>query len=187
MSQINDLSNHFLIAMPNLMDPNFSHGVTYMCEHNEEGALGILINQPLGLYLGDIFMQMGINSTNQDVKELPVLFGGPIHPDRGFIIHRPTGIWRSSLEITPDITVTTSQDILEAIAMGGGPNEFLIALGYAGWAHNQLEQEMANNTWLSCTASNDILFKTPIHKRWEAAAALIGIDINSLSSDIGHA
>ncbi|MBS0358816.1 MAG: YqgE/AlgH family protein [Proteobacteria bacterium] len=181
------LTNHFLIAMPSLQDPYFRQSVTYICEHNENGAFGIIINHPINLRLEHVFEQMEIKSENETLKQMPVLLGGPIHQERGFIIHRPSGIWRSSINTAPDICVTTSQDILQAIAENKGPEEFLVALGYAGWGEKQLEQEILSNSWLCCPANTNIIFETPMTERWANAAKLLGIDINQLSGDAGHA
>lgn len=181
------LTNHFLIAMPTLTDPYFTHAVAYICEHNQNGAIGIVINQPLDLHLVDVFKQMEITSLNENIENLPVLCGGPTHPERGFVIHTPGGIWRSSLEMTSEISVTTSRDILEAIAQNKGPVEAIISLGYASWTAGQLEQEIINNFWLTCPVNTNVLFKLPFAERWTAAMALLGIDTNMLSSDIGHA
>ncbi|MEE9451498.1 MAG: YqgE/AlgH family protein [Gammaproteobacteria bacterium] len=188
MDQESSLRNHLLIAMPAMRDPNFHHTVTYICEHNENGAIGIIINRPMTLQLQYIFDQMNISSSsNQTSGEAPVLFGGPIQHDRGFIIHRPAGHWNASLAVTEDIAITTSQDILQAIAKNEGPDDILVALGYAGWGAQQLEQEMLNNTWLSCPANMELLFETPFTQRWQGSGTLMGIDLNTLSGDAGHA
>lgn len=173
--------------MPTLTDPYFSHAVAYICEHNENGAIGIVINHPMELNLGDVFRQMDIPSEEKDLAASPVLCGGPVHPERGFVIHTPGGTWRSSLEMNTEICVTTSRDILQAIAKHTGPKDAIITLGYANWTAGQLEQEIINNFWLACPVNTDILFKTPYEKRWEAAVHLLGIDIVNLSSQIGHA
>jgi len=181
------LSNHFLIAMPALADPNFVHTVTYLCEHNEEGAMGIVINRPLKVTLAEILDHMGIEPSPQVDGSTPIFMGGPVQPERGFVIHSPVGAWESSLQVTSEIAVTTSRDILTAIAHGEGPAHYQIHLGYAGWGAGQLEQEMADNAWLSGPADSEILFERAVAERWTAAARLIGIDLNLLSSDAGHA
>lgn len=181
------LNNHFLIAMPNLTDPYFAHAVTYICEHNANGAIGIVINQPLQVGLSEVFQQMEINVVDKDIGTLPVLCGGPVHPERGFVIHKPNGKWRSSIEMNHEIAVTTSRDILQAIAEKKGPTEVVISLGYASWTAGQLEQEIANNFWLTVLADTEILFKLPFADRWHAAMRLLGIDPNFLASDVGHA
>jgi len=181
------LANHFLIAMPGLADPNFFHTVTYLCEHNEDGAMGIVINRPLDMRLGDVLAHIGLDASDPFAPDLPVFQGGPVQAERGFIIHQPLGDWEATLPVTGDIGVTASQDILAAIAAGRGPRHTLIALGYAGWGPGQLEQEMADNAWLSGPADPRIIFDTPVERRWEAAAGLLGVDLNLLSGDAGHA
>jgi putative transcriptional regulator len=187
MSDTASLRNHFLIAMPALADPNFSHTVTYICEHNEEGAMGIVINRHMPITLAEVLEQMGIEPSSRLDTSVSVHEGGPVQPEHGFVIHSPVGAWESSLNITDDIAVTTSRDILAAIGHNEGPQHYLIALGYAGWGPGQLEQEMAENAWLSGPASPEILFELPLEQRWAAAAAKLGIDLNLLSSEIGHA
>ncbi|OGT32251.1 MAG: hypothetical protein A2W28_01525 [Gammaproteobacteria bacterium RBG_16_51_14] len=183
-----NLTNHFLIAMPGLADPNFYRTVTYICAHNDEGAMGIVINRPLDLELRDVLEQMNIQSKNEKIGKIPVYQGGPVHTDRGFILHRPPmKEWESSIIIEDDICVTTSRDILQAIADGEGPEQSLVALGYAGWAAGQLEQEIMDNIWLNGPADLQIIFKTPSKQRWESAASHLGVDLNKLSSDVGHA
>lgn len=182
-----NLSNNFLIAMPTMDDPNFFQTVTYICEHNESGALGIVINRPTTINLAEILEQMKIDVTNPNIDQLPVLYGGPVHQERGFVIHRPFGTWRASFLTADDIMVTTSRDILEAIAKTHGPDNMLIALGFAGWEAGQLEAELMKNIWLTCPAHADILFETPFAQRWHAAVSSLGIDIHSLTGDIGHA
>lgn len=187
MTQATQLNHHLLIAMPAMQDPNFNQSVTYICEHNAYGAIGIVINRPTQLRLKHIFTRLDILVNNQQANEIPLLAGGPVRQEQGFIIHRPIGQWRSSLEVASDIAITTSSDILEAIAQGEGPTELLIALGYAGWGASQLEKEMMGNTWLSCPATTELLFKVPFGQRWQFSAHSIGVNINNLSSDIGHA
>jgi len=187
MTAETNLSNHFLIAMPSLEDGNFSQSVTYICEHDENGALGITINRPSIIGLGEIFSQLKISPASTEISDQIILNGGPVQVDRGFILHRPIGRWDASLKVTDNIAVTTSQDIMQAIANNEGPQDTLIALGYAGWGPGQLEYEMSENTWLSCPATEDIIFNTPIEKRWSAAAMLLGIDLQLLSNQTGHA
>jgi putative transcriptional regulator len=182
------LTNHFLIAMPQLADPNFFHTVTYICEHTDEGALGIVINRPLAdMRLGQILSHMDITVANPQVAAQAVYMGGPVQQERGFVVHQPLGEWEATLKINDDIGITTSRDVLAAMAEGRGPERALVALGYAGWGAGQLEQEMADNAWLSGPADIRILFELPDERRWEAAAALLGVDVNLLSGDIGHA
>jgi putative transcriptional regulator len=187
MSQFASLANHFLIAMPAMADPHFSHTVTYICEHNDEGAMGIIINRPLPITLGEVLDQMHINPSSKLDISAPIHEGGPVRRENGFVIHTPVGAWENSLSITDDIALTTSLDILSAIAYREGPRRYLIALGYAGWGAGQLEQEMAQNAWLSGPADETILFDLPLEQRWQAAAALLGVDLNLLSSEVGHA
>lgn len=187
---VSHLANHFLIAMPGLEDPNFSHTVTYICEHNDEGAMGIVINRPMDLSLSEVLDHIGFTPNDDGARpelEHSIFEGGPVQQEHGFVIHTPIGEWDSSLRITDEIAVTTSRDILKALAEHEGPSQYLIALGYAGWGPGQLEEEMAANAWLSGPATTDILFNTPSEQRWSAAAALLGVDVNLLSSQIGHA
>lgn len=185
--RLSNLTNQFLIAMPGLMDPNFYHSVTYICAHSEDGAMGIVINQPLDMALGDVLAQMDLISSDRKIDQLPIYHGGPVQTDRGFVLHEPLSSWESSINIKDAVGVTTSRDILQAIAAGGGPKESLIALGYAGWSAGQLEQEIMDNAWLCGPADADVIFKIPCEKRWETAAALLGVDLNLLSADVGHA
>lgn len=185
--QQTDLTNQFLISMPSLKDPNFEKTVTYICAHNEDGAMGIVINKPLEIGLGEIFVQMEIPVDNADANNQAVFQGGPVHIDHGFILHQSNREWDSSIIVSPEISVTTSKDILEAIADGDGPVESLVALGYAGWSAGQLEQELMDNAWLTGPADTDIIFNTSSDQCWERAAQHIGVDLEKLSSDIGHA
>lgn len=187
MNDADFLGNHFLIAMPNLADPNFFHTVTYICEHNADGALGIVINRPMNLHLRDVLQHMELDAADETVGDTPIFVGGPVQQDRGFVLHRPLGSWEATLKVTDAIGVTSSRDILSAIAAHEGPEESLIALGYAGWGAGQLEQEMAANAWLSGPADERIVFELPHEKRWEAAAAKLGVDLNLLSGETGHA
>jgi len=181
------LTGHFLIAMPSLNDGFFNQAVTYICEHDENGSFGIIINQQTGITMKQIAKEMAIEiSENYDAKQ-PVFIGGPVDQGRGFILHQPTGNWQSSLKVNNNVALTTSKDILQAIVNNEGPQDNIVALGYAGWAAGQLDSEMANNTWLSCPADEQIIFNTPVEERWKTAAKLIGIDLSLLSSDAGHA
>jgi putative transcriptional regulator len=181
------LTNQFLIAMPSLDDQNFSQTVTYICEHNDDGAMGIVVNRPMELHLNDILQQLDIADAASILGEEVIYVGGPVQPERGFVLHTGDKRWDSTLRITPQISVTTSRDILESIAAGEGPENRLIALGYAGWAGGQLEEEISANSWLSGPADPEILFQLPPEKRWRAAAQLLGVDLDLLSSDVGHA
>ena len=187
MNAVSDLSNHFLIAMPGLEDANFYRTVTYICEHNEQGAMGIVINRPLDISLGDILEQMDIPTSSANTSKRAVFAGGPVQTERGFVLHTPDNDWESTLQVTPEISITTSRDILEAIAEDKGPEQSLVALGYAGWGEGQLEEEMSANAWLSGPADSQIIFKLPSEERWQAAAQILGIDMNLMSGDAGHA
>ena len=180
------LRNHFLLAMPSLTDPLFSRSVTYICDHSEHGAMGIVLNQPLGITLTDVFQQLALN-TNSLSGRIPVLAGGPVNTQRGFVLHRDQGSWDSTLRITSEICLTASRDIVAAIADDSGPKSAQFALGYAGWSAGQLEEEIANNAWLTVEADSSIIFDTPVDQRWSAAAASLGIDLNLISSVAGHA
>lgn len=181
------LTNHFLIAMPGLEDPNFFHSVTYICEHNDEGALGLVINRPLDMKLGEILEHAHVEDAIPETRQLPVHLGGPVQQDRGFVLHDPLGNWEATMKVTDRIGITSSMDILGAIARQEGPENSIIALGYAGWGAGQLEQEMVDNAWLSGPADPRILFDTPDDERWKAAALSLGIDLDLLSGEIGHA
>jgi putative transcriptional regulator len=186
-SGIASLRDHFLLAMPGLSEGIFSQSVTYICEHGESGAMGIVINQPLDLSVEEIFEHLQIDA-GRDFSDSPVMAGGPVQIDHGFVLHRDCDkTWEASIKVTPEVTLTTSRDILRAIANANGPSDHLIALGYAGWAAGQLEQELAENSWLTLPADSDIIFATPADQRLGAAAALLGIDMNLISAEAGHA
>ncbi len=182
-----NLSNHFLIAMPTLADPNFFQTVTLVCVHNEDGAMGVIINRPLDLDLGTVFDQMNIANPDAEISAQCVFEGGPVHRDRGFIIHRPALEWDSTIRVSADLAISTSRDVLEAISNGSGPESNLVALGYAGWGSGQLESEMAANAWLSGPADESIIFDLPPDERWRRAVEQLGIDVNTMSHDVGHA
>lgn len=185
---MDSLKNHFLIAMPMLNDPNFSEAVTYIWQHSEEeGAVGIVVNRPGSTTLGEICTQLDIGVTDPSRVDVPVLSGGPVEPARGFVLHGDSDGYESTVQVTDEIFLTASRDILEAIAAGGGPTRVIVALGYAGWDAGQLEAEIAANAWLVVEARPDIIFDTPYEQRWAAAASLIGIDIHEISSYSGHA
>lgn len=181
-----NLTNHLLIAMPNLLDPNFYQTVAYVCMHNESGAMGIVINRAMNVELGAVLDHMQIEVTSPSANSLAIYDGGPVQRERGFVIHRPAGKWDAMLTLDHDIGITTSRDILNAIATGKGPDQVLIALGYAGWGAGQLERELSENAWLTAPVDLDIMFNTPIHKRWQAAAARLGVDLMLISSEAGH-
>ena len=182
-----NLTGHFLIAMPSLNDSFFNQAVTYICEHDEAGSFGLIINQQTDIDLKQVIKEMKIESDDEYNKDQSIFIGGPVDQGRGFILHRPTGNWSSSLIVNDNVALTTSKDILQAIANNEGPKDCLVALGYAGWSAGQLEQEMADNTWLSCPADEQIIFNTPVEERWKAAAKLIGVDLSLMSNDAGHA
>ncbi len=184
---MDSLANNFLIAMPGMGDPNFGETVTLVCEHNEAGALGLVINRPLDMDLGEVFTQLGMSTSNAQLAGSPVMQGGPVQQDRGFVLHPRGGEWDSTLAISDDLQVTTSQDVLAAIADERGPDRALVVLGYAGWGAGQLEQEMAANAWLSVAADPALIFEVPVEQRWRRAAGLLGIDLTKLSSYAGHA
>ncbi|MFC3908770.1 YqgE/AlgH family protein [Legionella dresdenensis] len=181
------LANHMLIAMPSLTDPNFARTVIYVCEHHVQGTVGLIINRPMEFPLGLVFDQMNIVPNQSEIKLRPLLFGGPVQPERGFVIHRPYGGWRSSLALDENVTVTTSNDIIRAIAEDNGPKDVLVTLGYSGWTGDQLEQEVMNNTWLVCPFRPEIMYDVPFEKRWQYAGSIIGVDMTRLSSAAGHA
>jgi len=187
MGETGYLTNQFLIAMPNLLDPNFFHSVTYICEHNQNGAMGIIINQPVDLTVAELMEQMHVPVAEKIKTKNTVFRGGPVDVERGFVLHRPIGQWESTMPISDQIGITTSNDIITAMANDEGPDDYLVALGYAGWGAGQLEMEIRDNAWLNCQGDASIIFETDIDKRWEAAASLIGIDINQMTSDAGHA
>lgn len=181
------LANHFLIAMPTINDPSFSKSLIYICEHHVQGTVGLIVNRPMPFSLGLVFDQLQIDPINVSVNNLPLLFGGPIQPERGFVIHRPFGTWKSSIALQEGVTVTTSNDIIRAIAQGNGPVDALVALGYVAWTENQLEQEVVGNSWLVCPYTEELLYSVPFENRWEYAGLTIGVKMNQLSTDIGHA
>jgi putative transcriptional regulator len=173
--------------MPNLRDPIFAHTITYLCDHNNDGALGIVINHPINLTLGDIFRQLKL-SDSAAICEQEVLSGGPVQIDRGFVLH-PSGEkkWESTIEISADISLTASKDILVALADKNGPDKALVALGYAGWGPGQLEAEIAANSWLTVPADPIVIFDTPCEQRWATASKRLGIDLNLIHGTAGHA
>jgi putative transcriptional regulator len=181
------LKHHFLIAMPHMADPNFAHTLTYLVEHNEKGAMGIIVNRPSGLNLSDIMEQLRPDSEpDSRTLKLPIYTGGPVQTDRGFVLHPSGQNYQATLELG-ELALSTSQDILFAIADGYGPENALVALGYAGWEAGQLEDEVAQNAWLTCPADASILFDTPSDARVTAAAARLGVDLTLLTSQAGHA
>ena len=185
------LANHFLIAMPAMADPNFSRTLTYICEHNADGAIGIIVNRPMDMNLAGLFDRVSIplddGETEARFAELPVYFGGPVQTDRGFVLHRPAGHWQSSLNVSEKIALTSSRDILQSMGSTGEPAEVLVSLGYAGWTAGQLEWELSQNSWLTVEADPGIIFMTPPEERLPAAMQLLGVDFAKLSDVAGHA
>jgi putative transcriptional regulator len=180
------LRNHFLIAMPGINDPQFTHSITYICDHNADGAMGVMINRPMDIYLQDVFEQLNIDYIQTNANT-PVLSGGPVSTQRGFILHPTGGKWQSTLQISPEISLTASKDIISSLADGSGPANAQIALGYSGWGAGQLEAEIKENSWLTVPADAAILFNTPLELRWHAAAKSLGIDMNLMSLQFGNA
>ena len=187
MESNSSLASQLLIAMPGMSDPNFNTTVTLVCEHNDQGALGITINRPLNLNLGGLFEQLGVDTADPDTAGQPVVMGGPVGPERGFVLHSSAQSYDHSLAVSGDIKLTLSRDIIDALAAGNGPEKSLVALGYAGWDAGQLEQEMLANSWLNVDATPDLVFDLPFAERWSAAARVLGVDISQMSADAGHA
>jgi putative transcriptional regulator len=182
------LGNHFLIAIPGLADPNFSRSVSLICQHTSDGAMGLMLNRVSEYRLGDVLAQMHISTDRAALAAEPVLIGGPVHPERGFVLHEPgSDDWDSTFRVSEHLCLTTSRDILAAMARGEGPSQALVTLGYAGWDEGQLESELKDNAWLTVAADRTILFNTPIEHRWSASARLIGIDLSLLTDYSGHA
>ncbi|MEO9078248.1 MAG: YqgE/AlgH family protein [Rhodanobacter sp.] len=185
--QTSTLTGHFLIAMPGLTDPPFARGVTLLCQHDEDGAVGLLVNQLSEYRFGDVLAQMKLECVDSDLADAPVLIGGPVQQERGFVLHREAGDWEASYRINAEWSVTSSRDILIAMANGDGPRQAIMALGYAGWGAGQLEQELMANAWLTVEACGRVVFDTPLEERWGAAAGLVGVDPRQLSGYAGHA
>jgi putative transcriptional regulator len=187
-----NLSGHFLIAMPAMTDPYFARSVTFICEHNQDGAMGIVINRPIDMNLDALFEQINLELENTSFAHKAVHFGGPVQIDRGFVLHQPTGNWDSTIAVHGQTALTTSKDILEAVAKGQGPEKILVTLGYAGWGAGQLEQEMAQNAWLTVKPSDiqsqdKVIFDIPNEEKFTAAMGLLWIDLATLSEEAGHA
>lgn len=187
MDSQSSLVNQLLIAMPGMLDPNFATTVTLICEHNEDGALGIVINRPLALMLGGLFEQLDVHDADPGVSRQPVLSGGPVGIERGFVLHGPGQRFENTLAVSDDIQLTLSRDVIDSLARGEGPANALVALGYAGWEAGQLESEMLANAWLNVPATPEIVFATPFAERWDKAARTLGVDIARMSTDAGHA
>ena len=186
MSSIN-LTHHFLIAMPNMADPYFSRTLTYICEHNDQGALGLVVNRPIDMTLQALFERLSLTLRDGYLATAPIYFGGPVQTDRGFVLHEPAGNWQSTLRVRDVIGLTTSKDILEAVGRGEGPKRMLVTLGYAGWSPGQLEHELSQNAWLTVEARDAIIFDTPAEERLPAAMELLGVDYARLQDEAGHA
>lgn len=182
-----NLTNHFLIAMPGMADPHFSKTLTYICEHSDKGAIGLVINKPIDITVGHLFEQVNIALEDDAVKYDAVHFGGPVKVECGFVLHQPLGDWNSTLKIDEDIGMTTSKDILEAIARGEGPNRVLVTLGYAGWSPGQLEEEIKRNGWLTVEADTNLIFDLPPEDKLLAAMQKLGFHPAMLSDTVGHA
>ncbi|MDE1332752.1 MULTISPECIES: YqgE/AlgH family protein [Vibrio] len=186
-----NLTNHFLVAMPSMQDPYFKHSVIYICEHNEEGAMGLMINAPIDITVGGMLKQVNIEPSYPQIQvdslKMPVLNGGPVAEDRGFILHRPKDHYESSIRMSDDLAVTTSKDILSVLGTDAEPSSYLVTLGYSGWEPGQLELELSENSWLTIEADPEVIFNTPIHDKWSQAIKKLGIDPIQLSGLAGHA
>jgi putative transcriptional regulator len=182
-----NLTHHVLIAMPAMTDPHFVKTLTFICEHNDKGALGVVVNRPIEMNLQTLLEQVSIPFRAEQFTSIPVHFGGPVQIDRGFVLHMPLGQWQSTLAVSPEVGLTTSKDILQAVARGEGPRQLLVTLGYAGWAPGQLENELAQNAWLTVKAKPEVIFDLRAEDRLPAAMGLLGIDFASLSEQAGHA
>ena len=182
------LAHHFLIAMPGMADPSFSGAVVYICEHSSDGALGLVINRPVDRTFGSLFERLSLKLEQEDLAARPVLFGGPVQTDRGFVLHDDTtSLYDSTLVVRAGLALTMSKDVLEAVIQGTGPKRMLITLGHAGWGGGQLEQELSANAWLTVEANAAIVFDVPLEKRFAAAMHLLGVDPAMLSDQAGHA
>jgi putative transcriptional regulator len=187
MTEAGYLTNQLLIAMPAMGDLNFSQTVSLICNHSESGALGLILNKPLPMRMSEIFEQLEIKLEPGPLSARQVLRGGPLQTDRGFVVHRAGGAWDSTMKVSDTIHVTTSRDILAAMARGEGPKEAVVALGYAGWGEGQLENEIRANVWLSAPVESGIIFDLPFESRWEAAGRLLGVELSRISSISGNA
>ena len=186
-----NLTNQFLIAMPGMGDSNFSGAVVYLCEHTENGALGLVINKPINIKLSTLFQKVELSLDSPALADQPVFYGGPVQTERGFVLHERLGDakspYNSTLSIPGGLEMTTSKDVLEALSAGTGPKRLLVTLGYSGWAAGQLEDELGRNGWLTVDAVPEIIFDTPVELRYERAVALLGFDPRMLSQEAGHA
>jgi putative transcriptional regulator len=182
-----NLTDQFLIAMPAMADPYFSGTLVYICEHNEQGALGIIVNRPIDMTLAALFEKIEQPLETAGFERMPVYFGGPVQTDRGFVLHRPLGGWQSTLTVNRDIGLTSSRDILQSVGRQGDPQEIIVTLGYSGWSAGQLEEELGQNAWLTVPAQQRILFEMPFEDRLAAAMDVLGISFANLAEDAGHA
>jgi putative transcriptional regulator len=186
-----DLTNQFLIAMPGMADDTFAGTVVYLCEHTENGALGLVINKPIDIKLKNLFEKVELSLDREELAELPVYFGGPVQTERGFVLHErqgtETSVYSSTMSVPGGLEMTTSKDVLEALSSGAGPKKILVTLGYSGWQAGQLEEELGRNGWLTVGADPTVIFDTPIEKRYDSALALLGFDPRMLSQEAGHA
>lgn len=187
MSQTDDLNSHLLIATPTLLGAPFERSVIQLCQYNDNGAMGLMVNCLSELTLADVLRQMKLESSLEEVLDTPVLVGGPVRPERGFVLHSGRHNWDSSFRISPQLSVTTSRDVLAAMAVGEGPADALVILGYSGWGPGQLESELRENSWLTAPTASNLLFNTPLESRWTAAAQSIGIDLSLMTDYTGHA
>jgi len=181
------LAGQLLIALPALADPNFARSLVLVCQHDGDGAMGLMVNRGAEYTLGDVFAQMDIGCDDVALCDRPVLAGGPVHPERGFVLHDGEGRFDSSLQVGPDLHVTTSRDVLEAVAGGEGPGRVIVALGCAGWGAGQLEYELTEHSWLTVPADAELLFTLPLEARWQAAAGRIGVDMQQIAGYTGRA
>ena len=181
------LANQLLIASPALSDPNFARSVTLICQHDDDGAMGVIVNRASEYTLGEVLRQMNLASQDPRLDDQVVLAGGPVHPERGFVLHDSALAWESTLEVADGLFLTTSRDILEAMAAGEGPAHAVVALGCAGWGAGQLEYELGENSWLTAPADAELLFAVPLEQRWQAAGQRIGVDMTRLTDYSGHA
>jgi len=181
------LSNHLLIAMPGLNDPNFHQSVSYICEHNEEGAMGLVINRPLYISFADLFEQLEIEINDLDVADYPIFEGGPVEMEAGFILYTADYHAENQLQVSPTVCLSSDPQILQDIALHNGPENYLFLLGYAGWGPGQLENELTDNGWLILPAEDTIIFNTPDPMKWKVAARKFGIDITTYGDVVGSA
>ncbi|MDR3221187.1 MAG: YqgE/AlgH family protein [Candidatus Accumulibacter sp.] len=182
-----DLSDHFLIAMPAMEDFHFARSLVYVAEHNDRGAMGVIVNRPIDMTLSTLFQRIELPLAPENMAHLPVFFGGPVQTDRGFVLHRPLGEWQSTLAVNAEIGLTTSRDVLQSVGQAGHPSDMVVTLGYSGWAGGQLEHEISQNAWLTVPADPRVLFELPYEERLASALELLGVDLANLAGQAGHA